>query len=78
MFNHFQTALVAILSLEFVNAILPRHSICRACKESRTGNGPITIRTPYGLGVEEWAAGLEKYAKTYQHLDGADNYDIKN
>jgi hypothetical protein len=49
----------------------------RACKESRTKRGPITIRTPNGLGVEEWAAGLEKYAKMYQNLDGVDNYDIK-
>ena len=55
---------------------LPRMR-CRACKESNTGNGPITIRTPYGLGVDEWAEGLEKYAKAYQALDGADNYDIK-
>jgi len=51
--------------------------LLRACKESRTGRGPITIRTPNGLGVEEWAAGLEKYAKMYQNLDGVDNYDIK-
>jgi hypothetical protein len=29
------------------------------------------------LGAVEWAAGLEKYAKAYQALDGADNYDIK-
>ncbi len=54
-----------------------RRMRCRACKESNTGNGPITIRTPYGLGVDEWADGLEKYAKAYQALDGADNYDIK-
>ena len=49
----------------------------RACKESNTGKGPVTIRTPYGLGVEEWEAGLEKYAMAYQALDGIDNYDIK-
>lgn len=47
------------------------------CKEKETGNGPVTVRTPYGLGVEEWAEGLEKYSKTYQNLDGVDNYDIK-
>ena len=35
----------------------------RACKEMETGNGPVTIRTPFGLGAEEWAEGLEKYAK---------------
>jgi hypothetical protein len=49
----------------------------RACKESNTGKGPVTIRTPCGLGVEEWEDGLEKYAKSYQALDGIDNYDIK-
>jgi len=49
----------------------------RACKESATGKGPVTVRTPFGLGVDEWAEGLEKYAKTYQAVDGADNYNIK-
>merc|ERR1719203_1131758 len=38
----------------------------RACTESVTGRGPITIRTPLGLGVDEWAEGLEKYASKYQ------------
>jgi hypothetical protein len=49
----------------------------KRCKEEETGRGPATIRTPFGLGVDEWAAGLDKYAKHYQLLDGADNYDIK-
>ena len=49
----------------------------RACKEQETGHGPTTIRTPFGLGVDEWAEGLEKYAKSYSAMDGADNYDIK-
>eukprot|EP00579_Thalassiosira_antarctica_P002216 CAMPEP_0201870280 /NCGR_PEP_ID=MMETSP0902-20130614/3441_1 /ASSEMBLY_ACC=CAM_ASM_000551 /TAXON_ID=420261 /ORGANISM="Thalassiosira antarctica, Strain CCMP982" /LENGTH=222 /DNA_ID=CAMNT_0048395869 /DNA_START=164 /DNA_END=832 /DNA_ORIENTATION=+ len=49
----------------------------RACKESATGRSPVTIRTPYGLGVDEWADGLDKYAKMFQQLDGSDNYDIK-
>eukprot|EP00580_Thalassiosira_gravida_P006220 CAMPEP_0201636044 /NCGR_PEP_ID=MMETSP0493-20130528/8349_1 /ASSEMBLY_ACC=CAM_ASM_000838 /TAXON_ID=420259 /ORGANISM="Thalassiosira gravida, Strain GMp14c1" /LENGTH=223 /DNA_ID=CAMNT_0048108077 /DNA_START=122 /DNA_END=793 /DNA_ORIENTATION=- len=49
----------------------------RACKERETGNGPVTIRTPFGLGAEEWAEGLDKYAKMFQALDGSDNYDIK-
>ena len=42
-----------------------------------TGNGPVTIRTPFGLGAEEWEESLKKYAKQYQKLDGADNYNIK-
>lgn len=49
----------------------------RACKERETGRGPVTVRTPYGLGVDEWAEGLEKYAKKFQAIDGVDNYDIK-
>jgi len=35
----------------------------RACKESDTKKGPTTVRTPFGLGPDEWATGLEKYAK---------------
>ncbi len=65
---------MSLIPFHMINVIL---LFSRACKESRTGNGPITIRTPHGLGVEEWAAGLEKYAKAYQNVDGADNYDIK-
>lgn len=34
-----------------------------ACKEPESGRGPTTFRTPYGLGREEWAEGLSKYAK---------------
>lgn len=49
----------------------------RSCKEQHTGNGPVTMRTPYGLGIEEWEYGLEKYATAYRALDGADNYNIK-
>jgi len=49
----------------------------RACKESQTGKGPVTVRTPYGLGVEEWEEGLEMYANSYRMIDGLDNYDIK-
>jgi len=49
----------------------------RACTEQETGRGPVTVRTPLGLGMEEWAEGLEKYAEKYRALDGADNYDIK-
>lgn len=35
----------------------------RACKETDSGRGPVTVRTPYGLRVEEWNEGLAKYAK---------------
>ena len=38
----------------------------RACKESGSGRGPVTVRTPYGLGADEWNAGLEKYANLFQ------------
>ena len=33
-----------------------------SCKEPESGRGPTTVRTPYGLGREEWAEGLSKYA----------------
>jgi magnesium-dependent phosphatase 1 len=38
----------------------------RACKESETGRGVVTVRTPYGLRVDEWNEGLGKYAKLFQ------------
>ncbi|KAL7488024.1 hypothetical protein ACHAW6_013613 [Cyclotella cf. meneghiniana] len=38
----------------------------RACKERDSGRGVVTVRTPYGLRVEEWHAGLGKYAKLFQ------------
>jgi len=37
------------------------------CKESESGRGPTTVRTPYGLGREEWAEGLSKYAKNIKN-----------
>ena len=37
-----------------------------SCKESDSGKGPTTVRTPYGLGKKEWEEGLSKYAKTHQ------------
>lgn len=37
----------------------------RACKE-RNGRGPVTVRTPYGLRVDEWNEGLAKYAEVFQ------------
>lgn len=38
----------------------------RACRESDSGKGPVTVRTPYGLRVDEWNEGLAKYAKLWQ------------
>lgn len=37
--------------------------VVNGCKEPDTGRGPATVRTPYGLGIKEWQAGLEAYAK---------------
>ncbi|KAL3939921.1 MAG: hypothetical protein SGBAC_005451 [Bacillariaceae sp.] len=34
----------------------------RNCKEEDSGVGPVTIRTPRGLGEKEWYQGIEKYA----------------
>lgn len=31
------------------------------CKEPDTGVGPATVRTPMGLGIEEWEKGLATY-----------------
>ena len=36
--------------------------VAAACKEAN-GKGVVTLRTPRGLGVAEWRAGLEAYAK---------------
>ena len=38
----------------------------RACKETESGRGPVTVRTPYGLRVEEWNEGIAKYANLWQ------------
>lgn len=35
------------------------------CKEEDTGKSPATLRTPYGLGEQEWRKGLEAYAKKF-------------
>jgi hypothetical protein len=35
------------------------------CKEEDTGKSPATLRTPYGLGEQEWRKGLEVYAKKF-------------
>lgn len=34
----------------------------RNCKEQDSGAGPVTVRTPRGLGEKEWYQGIEKYA----------------
>lgn len=33
------------------------------CKEEDTGKGPVTVRTPSGLGEREWRLGLKLYAQ---------------
>ncbi len=33
------------------------------CREEDSGKGPVTVRTPRGLGEKEFRAGLEKYRK---------------
>lgn len=35
----------------------------RNCKEDDNGLGPVTVRTPIGLGENEWRQGLKKYAQ---------------
>ena len=37
--------------------------VAAGCRETDTRVGPVTVRTPYGLGVKEWEAGLAAYAK---------------
>lgn len=33
------------------------------CKEEDNGKGPVTVRTPNGLGESEWRRGLKLYAE---------------
>ena len=42
--------------------------VAAQCKESDTGWGPATIRTPSGLRVDDWKRGLEVYATQAQEL----------
>lgn len=42
--------------------------VASGCRESDTGVGPATVRTPYGLGEKEWQTGLETYAKHAEML----------
>ena len=37
--------------------------VAQNCKEVDTGKGPITVRTPRGLGEREWREGLKLYAQ---------------
>jgi magnesium-dependent phosphatase 1 len=36
--------------------------VAAACKEEDTGRGVVTVRTPNGLGEEEWRQGIQLYA----------------
>jgi len=40
--------------------------VAAACKESDTGKGPTTVRTPNGLGDKEFRKGLQLYSKSKQ------------
>lgn len=44
--------------------------VAAGCKEADTGHGPVTVRTPHGLGGKEWKLGLEEYAKHAKKLMG--------
>lgn len=37
------------------------------CKEGDSGLGPVTVRTPYGLGEKEFRKGLKAYAQRYSN-----------
>lgn len=39
-----------------------------ACKEPDTGRGVVTMRTPLGLGVTEFLAGIDAYATANKHV----------
>lgn len=36
-------------------------AVARGCKEGASGLGPVTARTPQGLGLTDWQRGLEQY-----------------
>jgi magnesium-dependent phosphatase 1 len=42
--------------------------VSAGCKEVDTGIGPVTVRTPNGLGINEWNRGLQAYADQAQML----------
>jgi magnesium-dependent phosphatase 1 len=36
-------------------------AVARGCVEARSGEGPVVVRTPRGLGIDEWELGLERF-----------------
>ena len=42
--------------------------VANGCREPDTKRGPATVRTPYGLRVEDWEKGLQVYAKQAAEL----------
>ena len=36
--------------------------VAAGCREEGSGRGVVTVRTPRGLGEEEWRRGLKAYA----------------
>ena len=38
------------------------------CKEQDNGKSPVTVRTPRGLGENEWRQGLKKYAERTENI----------
>lgn len=42
--------------------------VAAGCRESDTGMGPATVRTPNGLGEKEWLKGIKVYADHAKNL----------
>jgi hypothetical protein len=42
--------------------------VASQCKEPDTNQGPAVVRTPNGLGIQEWEKGLREYAKQAERL----------
>lgn len=40
-------------------------AVARGCTEKESGLGPVTVRTPHGLGTADWNRGLEEYRKRF-------------
>jgi magnesium-dependent phosphatase 1 len=43
--------------------------VASRCREPDTRTGPAVMRTPHGLGVKEWEAGLRAYAEQAARLE---------